>query len=239
MSSGWAINIDIEGFSQNYEYSEDRKTYAILAIGELMHSIEAIGTHCYPGDPNVNYSDRLFAHQFGDGFIICSDYTESTSLRAISIAVSIMRHMVTKGYATKTAISHGDMSDIRGCYPHPMRDANDERIDLGMGLMTIISVMGTSLTKAHRLSSTKSGSVLILDNEIISSGLPEGVVVNDGAVNCINWVASSLPLSYEISSKSNLLSSEPEKLLESFNNYCKQEPCPPEKWINATLSTIQ
>lgn len=118
MSSGWAINIDIEGFSKNYEYSENRKTYAILAIGELMHSIANIGTRCYPGDPKINFSDRLFAHQFGDGFIICSDYPESTSLRAISIAVSIMRHMISKGFATKAAISKGDISDIRGCYPH-------------------------------------------------------------------------------------------------------------------------
>jgi len=239
VSSGWAINIDIEGFSQNYEYSEDRKTFAILAIGELMHSIEAIGTRCYPGDQNIHYSDRLFAHQFGDGFIIISDYPEPTSERAISIAVAIMRHMISKGYATKAAISNGDMSDIRGCYPHPMRDANDERVDMGMGLMTIISVMGTSLTKAHRLSNTKSGSVLILDKEIIKAGLPDGVMISDGEDNCINWISSNLPLSHKISDKANLLSPTPEALLVSFNNYCKQKPCPTEKWINSTLSTIQ
>lgn len=159
MSSGWAINIDVEGFSKNYEHSEVRKTFAILAIGELMDSIVKIGTLCFPGNPDKNFSDRLFAHQFGDGFIICSDFPEPDASRAISIAVAIMRHMIVKGYVTKAAISTGDMSDIKGCYPKAVRDSRDGRVDLGMGLMTIISVMGTALTKAHKLSSTRGEKI--------------------------------------------------------------------------------
>ena len=58
----WAINIDLEGFSKNYEDSEDRKTYAIWGLHHLMDAIINIGNSVYRDPP-----ERLFAHQFGDG----------------------------------------------------------------------------------------------------------------------------------------------------------------------------
>jgi len=103
MNERWAISIDIEGFSKHYEHSEDRKTYAILALGELMNSVFLVGSQCFPGTPEKIFSERLFAHQFGDGFLICSDFPESDASRAIAIAVAIMRHMTLKGYVTKAA----------------------------------------------------------------------------------------------------------------------------------------
>ena len=234
MNNRWAINIDVEGFSKNYEHSEDRKTFAILALSELMDSIVKIGTRCFPGDPDKNYSDRLFAHQFGDGFIICSDFPEQDATRAISIAVAIMRHMIIKGYATKAAISTGDMSDIKGCYPKPVRDTDDERVYLGMGLMTIISVMGTALTKAHKLSNNQEGAVLILDENLAKLGLPEGVEVKGSSGCCIDWVSINLPMSEQIAHTAGLAIGNPQKLIEKFNSYCKQEPIPLASWIKAT-----
>jgi len=73
----WAISIDIEGFSKHYEYSEDRKTYAIFALGELMNSVFLVGSRCFPGTPEKNFSERLFAHQYGDAFLVCSNFPES------------------------------------------------------------------------------------------------------------------------------------------------------------------
>lgn len=237
MNGSWAISIDIEGFSKNYEHSEDRKTFAILALGELMGSIFKIATHCYPGDPDRKFSDRLFAHQFGDGFIICSDFPEQDASRAISIAIAIMRNMIMKGYATKAAISAGEMSDIRGCYPKPMRESEDERVHLGMGLMTIISVMGTALTKAHKLSGTNSGAVLILDDHLINLGLPQGVVI--GSSNCVDWISSDLPLSNDIAIKSGIETASSQVLLQKLRMYCNEDPPPPSSWIEATFSNIR
>ena len=54
MKDRWVINVDLEGFSKNYEYSEDRKTFAILALCELIDAIFRIGTFYYPGDPERN-----------------------------------------------------------------------------------------------------------------------------------------------------------------------------------------
>ncbi len=238
MNNNWAINIDVEGFSKNYEYSEDRKTFAILALAELMDAIVKIGTRCFPGDPHKNDSDRLFVHQFGDGFIICSDFPEKDAVRPISIAVAIMRHMIFKGFATKAAISTGEMSCIKGCYPESVRDSDDEIVRLGRGLMTIISVMGTALTRAHKLSSTQEGAVLILDKNLVDQGIPEGVKVKYGSVHCIDWVSSNIPMSNLIANRAGLITENSQKLIEKFNLYCKQEPTPPTSWIEATQTMI-
>jgi hypothetical protein len=234
----WAINIDIEGFSKHYEYDEGRKTYAILALGELMNSVFLIGSQCFPGTPENNFSERLFAHQYGDGFLICSDYPELDGSRAIAIAVAIMRHMIMNGYVTKAAISTGDLSDISGCYPKPMRDVQDERLDVGMGLMTIISVMGTALTKAHRLAATRKGAVLVLDKQLAEIGLPVGTKTRDTGSCCIDWIASDLPLADEIARKSRLRTGIAKELCENLKTYCATEPTPPASWVEATFASV-
>jgi len=234
----WAISIDIEGFSNHYEYDEERKTYAILALGELMNSVFLVGSRCFPGTPEKNFSERLFAHQYGDGFLVCSDFPEPDASRPIAIAVAVMRHMTMKGYATKAAISTGDLSDIRGCYPKPMRDAQDERLDVGMGLMTIISVMGTALTKAHKLATTRKGAVLILDKQLVEIGLPVGTKTRDPSSNCIDWVSSDLPLADEIARKSQLRTASAKDLCEKLRTYCAIQPAPPASWIEATFASV-
>jgi hypothetical protein len=234
----WAISIDIEGFSKHYECNEERKTYAILALGELMNSVFLVGSRCFPGTPESNFSERLFAHQYGDGFLVCSDFPEADPMRAIAIAVAIMRHMIINGYATKAAISAGELSDIKGCYPKPVRDAQDDRLDLGMGLMTTISVMGTALTKAHKLATTRRGAVLILDERLLDSGLPGGIRFRDLSSNCIDWVCSELPLADEIATKSLLRTATAKELCEKLRAYCTIQPTPPDSWIEATFASV-
>lgn len=239
VNARWAICIDIEGFSKHYEYNEERKTFAILALGELMNSVFLVGTRCFPGTPEKNFSERIFAHQYGDGFLICSDFQEPDATRAIAIAVSIMRHMIIKGYATKAAISVGDLSDIKGCYPRPMRDAQDMRLNLGRGLMTIMPVMGTALTKAYKLAGTRKGAVLILDKQLIGIGLPIGVKTCDSSTNFIDWVSSEVPLADEIANKCELRTASAKVLCERLRNYCVMQPTPPSSWVEATLASVE
>lgn len=237
MNGRWAINIDIEGFSRNYEHSEQQKAFAIRALCELMNAIFKLGTCCYPGNPNINFSDRLFAHQFGDGFLICSDFPEQDGTRAVAIAIAIVRNMILNRVAVKAAISSGDMADIRGCYPESIRDAKDEMISMGSGLMTIISVMGTALTKAHRLAAKEKGAVLIVDETIRQMLLPRGLVWV--RPNIIDWVTSELPLADDLSRKANLKTANALELYEKLEQYCKTEPEPPADWVTATLTSIR
>lgn len=238
MNERWAINFDIEGFSKHYEYDERQKTYAILALSELMNSVFLVGSRCFPGTPERNFSERLFAHQYGDGFLVCSDFPEADMSRAIAVAVAIMRHMTMMGYGIKAAISTGDLSDIRGCYPRPMRDAQNDCLDIGMGLMTIISVMGTALTKAHKLATTRKGAVLILDKQLVDIGLPAGTKTRDRSSNCIDWISSDLPLADEVSRKAQLRAASPRELCEKLRAYCAIRPTPPGSWIEATFATV-
>ncbi|MDH5517415.1 MAG: hypothetical protein OEY36_06310 [Gammaproteobacteria bacterium] len=234
MDKRWGLNIDIEGFSNLYESNYDNQSKAILGLRELMHSIIQIGINVYPGDPNINESDRIFAHQFGDGFIIVSDFEETDAGRCIAIATALMRHMLLKGYATKVAISTGGMSGINGCYPDEMRNSQDGRLQLGAGLMTSIPVMGTALTKAHKLASKVSGNVLVVDNMQFSIIPTERVTKTASNISFVNWQSDENELAKYISQKANLAFGAEDQLKEKFENYIKTEPCPPQRWIEGS-----
>lgn len=238
MSEQWGISIDVEGFSKNYESSGDRKTYAIRALGELMSAIYRVGANCFPGTPEKIYLERLFAYQFGDGFLVCSGSHEPDASRAIAIATALLRHMTLNGYVAKAAIATGDFSDIKGCYPHPMRDAEGNRVDMGMGLMTIIGVMGTALTRAHKLGANAHGSVLILDKLLLEKGIPEGAIVCGPQRNCIDWVSSNIPLASEIAEKASLSSATPDQIFAKLQKYCFEDPVPPQPWVEATFQCV-
>lgn len=233
MEKRWGISIDIEGFSNLYEYSESTQTKAIWGLHQLMDAVIRVGQKVYPGDPNNNYWDRVFAHQFGDGFIIVSNFEEIDPSRCIAIATSLSRHMLIQGFATKAAISTGSMSDISGCYPNAMRYTNNI-LNLGMGLMTTIPVMGTALTKAYKLSGRVSGNVVVIDATQFPS-IPEDLIKErEGNIGYINWMADKNSLAYEISHKAGLQFGNENQLLRLFSSYISTTPCPPPKWIEGS-----
>jgi len=235
----WGLSIDIEGFSNQYEHNEKLKSKAIWALHNLMEAIINIGTNVYPGKSENNFSERLFVHQFGDGFVITSDFYEKNPERCIAISIALLRHMLMKGVAVKAAISTGDMSDIKGCYPPVVKNANNSRVNLGMGLMTIIPVMGTALTKSYKLLNCKSGNILIIDSRRFE--IQPNIILNEisEGISTIDWISSDLALAKEISSKANLEYGSNIDLLKIFEAYIQQEPAPPTKWVNSTKSTWQ
>jgi hypothetical protein len=235
MDKRWGISIDIEGFSSLYEHTEATQSKAIWGLHQLMDAVIKVGKNAYPGDPNKNYWDRIFAHQFGDGFIIVSNFEEPDPSRCISIAISLSRYMLLQGFATKTAISTGSMIDINGCYPDEMRNSQNNTLKLGMGLMTSIPVMGTALTKAHKLSGRVSGNVVVIDLTQFKS-IPEGLIkVSEGNVGYIDWMSDSNSLAQEISEKAGLQFGSKKQLLSMFSSYITTTPCPPDKWIEGSL----
>jgi len=229
----WAINIDIEGFSKNYEESEDRKTYAIWGLHQLMDAVIKIGNEVYPDPP-----ERLFAHQFGDGFLIASDFYEESSDRPIAIATALMRHMLLNGYATKAAISTGGMSDIKGCYPKSVRDSEDGSTHMGAGVLTSIPVMGTALTRAHKLSGVKSGFQLIVDTTRFRNHSSYKSVAEPKGIELIDWLNSEISLAGEIAAKAGLSSAGTESLAENLEKYIKTAPEPPESWIASSRKVL-
>ncbi len=229
----WAINIDIEGFSKNYEESEERKTYAIWGLYQLMEAIINIGNYVY-----INPPERIFAHQYGDGFLITSDFYEDSSERVIAVAVALMRHMLMNGYSTKSAISTGSTSDIKGCYPKPVQSPNDGTIHIGTGILTTSPVMGTALTRAHKLSGHKCGMQMILDSNKFKSNPKLKYFEHSSEIKLIDWLSSDLPLADEIAVKAGLNLGNEKVLLEKLQTYLQTKPAPPESWVNSTLEVI-
>jgi hypothetical protein len=234
MNGRWGLNIDIEGFSALYEHDEESKTKAIFALALLMGAIIKIGKLVYPGNPLDNDADRLFAHQFGDGFILVSNYAEESAARCVAIGVSLMRHMAMNGFAAKVAISTGDMTDINGCYPEEVRNSEDGVISLGAGLMTTIPVMGTALTKAHKLASRVCGNVLAVDLTRFKSVPDEILIQENGGVALFDWRNDLFDPPRAISEKAGLQFGDEKKLLEFFKEYIATEPKPPDKWVKSS-----
>jgi hypothetical protein len=234
MDKRWGVSIDIEGFSNLYEYSEATQTNAIWGLHQLMDAVIKVGQKVYPGNPDRNYWDRIFAHQFGDGFILVSDFEEPDSSRCLAIATSLSRHMLLQGFATKAAISTGSMSDINGCYPDVMRYAKNNTLELGMGIMTSIPIMGTALTKAHKLAGRVSGNVVVIDVTQFSSFPDDLIRYREGNVGYINWMSDENSLAQEISQKAGLQFGNEKQLLSKFSVYINTDPCPPQKWIEGS-----
>lgn len=116
----WCIYIDILGFGGLWESD---MTKALRTLRELMNAIIQIGKQVYPIE-----GDRLFVHQVGDGFAIVSDFHEDSLERPISIAITLMRHVVAyTGYFASAAIAEGDFSGIRSCYPEEVSLCSNNR----------------------------------------------------------------------------------------------------------------
>jgi hypothetical protein len=97
----WAIHIDLEGFGELYP-KEDQ---VLLSLGQLMQGICLIGSRCFPES-----SDRLFAHQLGDGFVIVSDFLEETLARPVGFALALLRHVSQTGRFAKATFAEGHFS---------------------------------------------------------------------------------------------------------------------------------
>lgn len=231
----WAIYIDVEGFSKLHSTDECR---ALRVLGALMEGIYYIGSTACAETPN-----RLFAHQTGDGFVIVSEFAEGRPTLPVAICIVLMRLAVREGGMAKAGISEGHFADIQGCYPKIIRDNSDGDgfVRLGDGLMRIFPVMGTALINAHRLTSRKRGSLLLLDSQM-ATDLPSNVVVTEklhGCV-CVDWIHSNPTEIYDLLSTASICLPDQQSLEKSVLEYIRQSDASlPNDWIKNTLELNQ
>ena len=197
----WCIYVDMEGFSALY----DQEDQVFWSLGEMMRAIFRIGNRAYPSEPN-----RLFVHQTGDGFAILSDHHEPSPLRAIAIAVTILRHVASTGRFARAAISEGEIADIVGCYPQEVREGRDQDgvAIIGEGLMTLFPVMGTGLIRAVGVDKVGPRGPLLLLDPKFRARLPDEICAHatGGSLSplAIDWVHTQLPMITEIQSQIGL-----------------------------------
>lgn len=222
----WAIYIDIQGFSSLWKNGDT----ALLALCELMLAIFRVGNSYYPKVP-----DRLFAHQFGDGFLIISDFEEMSLERCVTIAIALLRHVSVTGCFAKAAIIEGDMQGINGCYPEEvMRNTDDGSIvPMGEGLMTTVPVMGTALIRGVKLEkNSPKGPLLVIEKEKFDR-LPQGLSTSDAGeeVVSINWITYQSKLLSDLQRRANLKSPSKIEIEKSLLQYCNVHEKIPEEWV--------
>jgi hypothetical protein len=227
MDKRWSIYIDIEGFGARYDQTMD----ALVPLNALMEGIYLIGTKKYTDDVS-----RLFAHQFGDGFVIVSCFEEKSLDRAIAISIALMRHILAAGGLAKASVSEGGFSDIKGCYPREITDGEKNgSISIGAGLMTIIPVMGSALINAVGVDKrSPSGSLLTIDsvNRVrISPDFRTNEIEN--GLYSINWLKGEHGLVQEISEISGLsIQAEAERIV-ALKQYIINNKLKPN-WVRTT-----
>lgn len=235
MAERWVISIDIEGFG----FMWPQGNVALGALRELMRGIFRIGTKVYPGQiPNCE--ERLFAYQFGDGFIVASDYHENSLERCMSIAIALIRHVTKTGLYARVAVSEGALSDIQNCYPQEVlnnKEGGDSSI-VGMegGLMTIVPTMGQGLINAYGLAKkAKCGPLLVIENdkdERIGAELLHHMHLCDGLLY-IDWIHPDYPLLTQIQRRAQLHAPSANELERRLLGYCSNASVPTEWTQNA------
>lgn len=231
----WSIWIDIEGFSKLWEDGG----LALAGLRALMSGIYAIGNKVYTDD-----GDRLFAHQFGDGFVIVGDFHEEALDRCVAIAVALMRHVATSGCLARAAVAEGDFADYSGCWPKEIRQEianlqSDDTVSLGSGIMTLLPVMGTALINANKLDSGNciKGAVLTIaskDAGRIARGFPRRVSAANSRLTMIDWVHATSPILDEIVGHSGVGGMPVTDIEAAVTRYFRRPPTPPPSWITGT-----
>lgn len=223
----WGIYIDIEGFGPQYGQS----MRALTPLNALMDGIFEIGTKKYFDDVS-----RLFAHQFGDGFVIVSCFEEKSLDRPTAIAIALMRHVLAAGGVAKASISEGGFSDIKGCYP--MKIVEKEKngsIPMGRGVLTLIPVMGTALINAVRLDKRSPSGALLTIHAKDESRLSECFIrrrIEHDLVS-INWLRGDQTAVAEVSSAAGLRNSTDEDRVTMLKTYIAHNELKPA-WVRTT-----
>lgn len=232
MHKRWAIWIDIEGFSKLWSVGD----VGLHALNKLMLGIYRIGSHVYPEE-----GSRLFAHQFGDGFIIVSDFAEESLDRCASIAIALMRFVTHSGCFARAAIAEGEFADIAGCHPREIRNARDDwGVRLGNGLMTLNDVMGTALVNTNKLDASNACRGSLLTIEALSRNrLSDSIILrpisNNPELQVIDWIHSSTDELRRIFLSFPDAERSPGIIATTIEKYCESTAPPLEWYANTRL----
>ncbi|NJO21153.1 MAG: hypothetical protein HC838_15475, partial [Spirulinaceae cyanobacterium RM2_2_10] len=198
----WALYLDIEGFGKRWNETNMRP---FRGIGALMEGIFKIGA-------KSDDSDRLFAHQFGDAFLVVSDFHEENLDRAVLIGVALMRQVLLEGETVKCSLDEGNLSDIANCFPKCIREQYNKSetgsISMGSGQMTITAVMGSALIQTSSVQKKAKGPLFLLRKEL-RGRISESFQLRDvkGAeLLSLNWIKGDPPGLAELERKVGLRS---------------------------------
>jgi len=232
MSEPWAIYVDEEGFAQHW----DETMAAFLGLNALMEAICRLGMHVYP-DP----VDRLFCYQFGDGFLITSDFHEQDLSRAALITIAILRHILSVNRVARATLVEGNVSDIVSCYPPEVRNQkNRSRVSLGAGLLITSPVLGEGLLKAVGLGKKDPRGPLFLVDSEIKNRLPVDISTKaaGSGVVLLDWLKGEPDGLRELQEKAGLnIESEADRV-SKLSRYLESNESLKDNWRTSAQDNL-
>lgn len=226
MTDRWALHVDVEGFGAKWDDTME----AFRGLNALMQGIFWIGDRAYQEPP-----DRLFAHQFGDGFLVVSDFHEAELHRAVLVGIALLRHVLSQGATAKAAIAEGDLSDIVGCYPEEIRkQPNRDHIIFGSGVMTVFPVMGTALINTVTIDKRSPSGPLLTVDAANRHRLPSDVPVHpaDNGVLSLNWLLTDPPGLNELQGAAGMARHSKSERIAQLRSYIAANKGLSERWKN-------
>ncbi len=177
-----AVFIDVEGFGSLYG---NESADSLWGLSDLMEGVIIIGR----GAPEAGLA-RIFAHQFGDGFVITEDCNGGVG-RMAAVAIALHQFVLIKSrHFCRSALEKGGLSDVMGCYPKAVTESGGSTVMLGEGLLTITPVIGTALIKTYKLLGDHRGSVAVVPAHYRNE-LEHGIVaIEENGVLYLNWIES-------------------------------------------------
>ncbi len=184
-----AVYIDIEGFSALYRASERNGN---KALKQLMRGVYEVWSR-FTGKP----ADRLFAHQFSDGFLLLQDDWRPTIDRSLAIAIGLMRYLLNWGFVGRAGIATGDFSDISSLFEIVQEEAN-HRVQRAEpdGVMTTARVMGDALINAYKVQTNDLSGPLLFVNPALRDRISDQRLCTQEDSSkrlVIDWFRSDVP----------------------------------------------
>lgn len=184
-----AVYLDIEGFSAIYRASEAR---GYESLRRLMLGVYEIYSR-FTGKP----ADRLFAHQFSDGFLLLQDDWRPSVDRGLAGAIGLLRYLLNWGFVGRAGVATGGFSDISTLIDAVKTEANARNPDRDPeGVMTTANVMGDALINAYNVQANDfSGPLLFVQPDLRDriTGNQVNFLQDDRHVVAIDWLRSSMP----------------------------------------------
>src|SRR5919106_681816 len=232
MAESWALYIEEEGFAQHW----DHIMAAFSGLNAMMEAICRIGIHVFP-DPG----DRLFCYQFGDGFLVTSDFHEKDLSRAALISIAILRHVLAASRVARASLVEGEMSDIAGCYPKEVRKHNDRTtVAVGAGLLLTSPVLGEGLLRSVSLGKKEPRGPLFLINAKLASRLNKTISSEDigNGVAIVDWLNGEPEGLADIPHEAKLNIHSSEQRVEMMRNYLADNRSMSPEWRSSVYEYL-
>lgn len=179
-------------------------------------------------------ADRLFAHQFSDGFLLLQDDWRPTIDRSLAIAIGLMRYLLNWGFVGRAGIATGDFSDISSLFEIVQEEANHhvQRAEPD-GVMTTASVMGDALINAYNVQTNDlSGPLLFVHPALRDRISDQQLCTQEDSSKrlVIDWFRSDVPSLDEVLSILEIKWHTTETLTNNLRAHVNAHPSLSASW---------